>query len=187
MTHLVIGLGHPLLHHLLVVLRARFQATLEFDDGRRQYEHADHVVPKILLQLLRTLPIDISNDIQAAAQRALDRRARRAIPIAEDLRVFEKLILRDRRPEVLLADEPVMRAIDLAAALWPRRRRDGNPDLGIARDKALGDGRLPCARRRGEHQQQTPPLSRERRYSDAAADVTTQRSAPARAIARSPP
>ena len=72
----------------------------------------------------------------AGGQRRLDRRARRAVAMAEDGRMLQELAPVHHRVEALLRDEMIVLALDLAWRARPRRHGDGDFEPGIAGRRA---------------------------------------------------
>ena len=62
-AHFIGGFRHPRAHHFLAVLSARSQPLLECRDARRQDEDGDEILAHRRLELLRPLPVDVTDDV----------------------------------------------------------------------------------------------------------------------------
>ena len=164
MAHLVGSLRHPVLHDLFGVLCPAAQARFEFPGAWRQNEYAYQIGAErpIVGDLLGALPIDIEQNVAAVGERFFDGSPGRAIEMAEDIGMFQKLARRNHLPEFVLADKKVVVAVGFRRAFGPGCRRDGERKRGIAFQQLTGDRRLarPGWRRQDKHQAASCDLNR---------------------------
>ena len=86
--------NQPSLDDIFGVKAAVLQALLQgFAVGR--HDEDAHCVWNFLLDLLRSLHIDIEQQIATIALRLFQKTARRTVVVAEHLRIFQKLLLPD--------------------------------------------------------------------------------------------
>jgi hypothetical protein len=152
--------GHrkPLLDHFLGILGATVQPGSEFLHRGRQDEDRDHISAHLILQLLRTLPVDVEQHVAAFAHRHLGSLARRAVEIAMHLGPLQQRLGIAHALEFAMRLELVVDAIDLAAATRPRGHADREAQAGVMFEKIAGNCGFSGARRRGNHQHEAAPL-----------------------------
>src|SRR5690554_338549 len=123
--------------------------------GAAAHEPADELVPAGrgekheagvghgLADLTRALQVDLEDDRLARREPLLDGRPQRAVAVAavHDGPLEERALL-DRPREGFRPDEAVVHPVHLAGARVPRGRRDGQPDMGIARAQVRRHGPL---------------------------------------------
>ena len=125
--------AHARFHHFGAVGCATGKATVKFLHRRRQDENADNVTTGLLIQLLRALPVNVEQHIATARQDRINRRVRRAITVAKDMRPFKKLTRRDHRAEAFEIDEMIILAINLAGPHRARGRRNRHFEASVRR------------------------------------------------------
>ena len=81
------------------------------------------------MKLLGALPIDVEQNIPTRRQRFLDRRARRAVEIAEHGRMFQQFPPIRHQAEFFLFYEKIIETFYFARAFRPRGRRDRHAQI----------------------------------------------------------
>src|SRR5439155_12743247 len=129
--------------------RALAQPALELghvggDENRDARRH-------LLLDGQCTLQLELEHAHPAVARDAVDFGAERAVTLAGDvLDVLEKRTLDNPPRELVVAEEPVLPAVDLPGPLATRRRRDGDLQDGDARGELADQRSLARAGRPGD-------------------------------------
>ena len=116
MTDFIFGFGHALGNDLFTILGACPQAFFKLNHIGRKDKDFNQIICCGLCQLLRTLPVNVKDDVAAITQCLLDRRARRSVEVIKNFGMFQKLILIDHIGEFILGDEIVILAIFFAGA-----------------------------------------------------------------------
>ena len=101
----------------------------------RQDEDPHQVLAHRSTQLLGALPVDVEEHVAARLQGLRHRPLRRAVEIAENLCIFQKLAAVAEPGELLLADEVIILAVHLARPRRPRRDGHRHGDVGVARQQ----------------------------------------------------
>src|SRR5208283_49486 len=135
----------PSQNHLLGVFRAGPQTLGQFFPGRGQDKDTDGF-GYLLLQLSRTLNVDVENHVLALGLAALQDAAMRSIVIPKDQRPFEEFAAADSLFEVLPRDEDVVLAVDLRPARRAGRIGGREDQVPIVRQQALHQRGLTRAR-----------------------------------------
>src|SRR4051794_17559182 len=106
------------------------QAPLELlpRGGRQEHEQG---VGHQLTHLAGPLHLDLQQYGVAGGEPVLDRPARRAVPVAGVLRVFQQLALAQHAAELLAVDEEPVEPVDLPGAWGARCRTDRVPDVRV--------------------------------------------------------
>src|SRR3954470_22028330 len=135
-----------------LILAALFQALFERFERRRQDENLDRVM-KLLLHLLRALPVDFEQHVMAAFHLLLDPHARGAVVVPVHFRAFEKLAGIMTLHEIVDGGEVIVLAVLLLWTRRARRGRDRQTDRSVAGEQRIHERRLAGARRRDDHEQ----------------------------------
>ena len=88
----------------------------------------------------------------------IELRRERAVTPADELDVLQETPGLDTLEELLLREEPVLAAVDLARSLRPRRRGDRHLELGQALDQALDQRPLAGPKRAGDDEDGNRPI-----------------------------
>ena len=131
MVHLEAGVLQALGDGALAVLRPALQPRVQLTDRGRQDEHRHHVRPTVLVELQRTLVVDVEQDVATGRELLLHLGARRTVEVAVHLGALQQVAVRFHLPEGGNVDEPVVLAVDLVGAALARRDGDRQLDLGI--------------------------------------------------------
>ena len=83
----------------------------------------------------------------------------RAVASADELDVLEEVAGLDPLDELLLGEEPVLAPVHLARPLRPRRRGDGDLELGLALEQALDQRSLAGPARAGDDEDRQSALA----------------------------
>ena len=158
MADLVRGPRHPRVDDVHRIRRALDQPVTQFGHRRRQDEDTNDVAAGNLVQLLCTLPVDIEQHVLPVGEHRIDWRVRGTVSVTEDMRPFEKLMLRRHPAEFLKIDEVIVLPIDLAGADRPRRRGYRDAQFGLGGQELARDGGLTRARWRGQDEQHATAL-----------------------------
>ncbi len=111
MANFPLRLGHPFPDHVFAVLGTRMKPMGKLVGRRWKNENAGKVAIGDLFQLAMSLPVNVEQKVPTRIQARLHFSFRRAIGIAENLRMFEKAILRDHGGKGRVVYEVVVLAI----------------------------------------------------------------------------
>src|SRR5205823_2835544 len=89
MADFIVCLCHATSDDFLGVLGAHPKASFQFASRWRQNENADDIIA-LLLELLRTLPVDVEEDVVAASKRFYHGRTRSSVMVAEHKGILKK-------------------------------------------------------------------------------------------------
>jgi len=123
MPHLLTSRGDPTSNGLGTVGRPLAQPTRQFIERRRQDEHANRR-REPSAHLLRTLPVDLQQNVLACVQGSFDAASRCAIVVAMHFCPFEELALTNLVEKVRHVREVVLDTVPLASARCARRVRN---------------------------------------------------------------
>ncbi len=151
------GFGHSAGNDGIGVLGAAAQALFECLEARGQDKDGDEVVAHLGGELLRSLPVEIADDVPPSGERLINWPARRAVAIAEHRRMLEQLSPRHHFVETSLVYEPIIAAIKFTGAGRPSGHRYRQRELRILFDEMPCNRRLARPGRRREDKQQSPP------------------------------
>ena len=159
MAHLGLRAVHAAVDHFLRIGRAILESLAQRLEAGRQDEDTNDVAASQLEQLLRTLPVDVEQNVLAVLEILEHGVARRAVALVEHARPFEELVVLRHRAEGFLVDEVIVLAVDLALAWRARRIRHRHLDaVALFLEQAVGNRGLARARRRGQHEHQPATL-----------------------------
>jgi len=142
---------------LIVMWNARAHAPLQLLDRRRQDEDAD-AVGVDRAHLLRSLPVDLQDQVLAPRQGVRDHLLRGAIAVAVHLGALEELATSLHREELGVGDEVVIDAVLFAGARLARGVGDGKLQARVGLHQRLDERGLARARRRRDHEQAPFPI-----------------------------
>ena len=172
--HLAQRAAQTRLHHIRTILRPQLQTLAQRTQVRRQQKYRHHITPQLPHQLLRPLPVNVKHHARSLPQRRLNRRPRRAIKIAEDLRRLHKPPRRTALLKLSQTQKIIVPPLLLIPAPRPRRRRHRKSQRRVITQKAARNRRLSAARRRRQHQD----------TSRAAATAQPAKTAPTHEVAK---
>src|SRR5438045_3583352 len=119
---------HPAGDDLIAIGSTLMQAALQLFHRRWQDENANQVGTKGIIELLRTLPIDVEQRIAPELQRFLDGLFWAAVEVVEDISPFGEFVRFDKPVELGRVDEMIIHALDLSRPHWPRGGADRHGD-----------------------------------------------------------
>src|SRR5437899_1632857 len=151
--HLVLGDALPR-RALSCVLAVPFRTPPEELVHRGRREEDPQRIGRTLADLLRSLDVDLEDDVTAGRTLLVELREWRAVQVAAVGRVLEERALADQAFELFPRHEVVVDAVHLARARPARRVGNRIAEVGVDLEQALDDGVFANARRPRDHYQQ---------------------------------
>ncbi len=140
-AHFADCFAHASFDDLAAVLATVSQTMAQGFLGRRQNEDG-FALRHQLAHLLRALPVDFQNQVEAFGQRLLDPFLRSTVKVIEYLGMFEELAAFEHGVELCMVDEVVVHPIHFARAHGAGGVRDRNANLRFAVDQRLDQAGL---------------------------------------------
>src|SRR5690606_10150741 len=129
---------------------------------RRRHQHHQLALRHRRSYLAGALQLDLQHRVPAGGQRLHHRRARGAVAVAGEFRVFEQLAVVDPLRERLAVDEVVVLPVDLALPRGAGGHRDAAEDLRRQVTQDADDAGLADPGRTGDDSEPVPGLTRHR-------------------------
>ena len=148
---MILGKLEPLLDFPGALRRPLAQPPLEL--GQRSRDEDRHAAGDEVAHAQRACRLQLEQARLALRGDAVDLRAERAGALMQKGDVLEELAVLDAAVELLVGDEVVVDAVDLTLSTRPRRRRDGQLEVGASLEQRLDERALAGPRGAGDDEE----------------------------------